>query len=477
MANDKVVVNRKLFGSALVNVAELLIGIEGPNGYSDRVFEMFTRDGLNIGASAGSLRDWISQTKGWRKRYEAAVKTFEERKAGLDPNHPQLRKLERALKDKSAELSRLNQQLTAYDKKQTVFEQLADTLDEVVTPIDYIPFSGPGKIKGSHPVDLCVHLTDQHADSVIHGPGTWGLERYNFDIFCLRLERWRKLVAEYAGRKHLPGHNVERVHIFHTGDALQGDIHNAKYRNHFGNSMRAAVAVADAQSEAIADILTTVPYVSLIGVSGNHPRMTSRKDYVDPHDNFDFMVCALMAARLSNFIDAGRLDIHAPRAWSAFVDVRGKLMVLNHGDDVKGTWGIPWYGFARKEARVQALVGRKDARADFFWYGHFHTDMSVTETGARSVHSGAFTLTDPYAQNAITAGGEPMQAAMVVDDSPGMRSRLLDIPLWVRDPKREELYWNGKLVPTIGRSGALSVLAQADDAAGGGQLPIIRPRK
>src|SRR5574341_262101 len=32
------------------------------------------------------------------------------------------------------------------------------------------------------------------------------------------------------------------------------------------------------------------------------------------------------------------------------------MEALNHGDDVQGTWSIPWYGFGKHEARVQAAV-------------------------------------------------------------------------------------------------------------------------
>jgi len=465
-----------LFGAALIQTAELLISVHGPQGYAEVLWEMYSKDGLDIGANPGSLRDWLSTQRGWRKRYEAAVALFEARQAGRDPNDPLVRKLERTLKQKTNEASRLREQLKDADTARSAFEMLADTLEGVVTPLVTLPYAPrPGK-KG-HPVDFVVALSDQHADAQIEGPMTWGLERYNYDIFCLRLERWQRLIIEYGTGQHLPEHRVERLHIFSLGDALHGDIHDHKHQNHFGNTMRAAVAVADAQAEAIAGILEHIPYVNLVGVSGNHPRTTARKNMDDPHDNFDFMVLALMQARLSRYIAEKRLDIHVPRAWSAFVNVRGKVMALNHGDDVRGTWGIPWYGFSRKASRVQSLISRQDARVDYFWYGHYHTDVGVTEAGARNVHSGAFTFTDPYAMTALNAGGEPMQTAMMIDDSPGMRSRIVELPIWLRDEQAEDAYWKGKRTPKLGRHGALSVLGAVDAVAGGGQFPLIHARK
>ena len=477
MSQETVVLNRKLFGSALLNTAELLIATEGPGGYGERLWDMFTRGGLNLGSGAGALRDWIGQQPGWRKRYAAAVELYEKRRDGMDPNHPELRSLERQLKEKVREAARLQEKLDAVDAQQSIFDRLAATLESTVEPLALVPYQKTPAPKQAHPVDMVAAFTDQHADQRIEAAATWGLERYNFDIFCLRLERFQKMLIEYAAGVHLPQHRVERLHLFHMGDALHGDIHDHKHQNAFGNTMRAAVAVADAQAEMLAGVLERVPYVNLVGVSGNHPRTTVRKNMDDPHDNFDFMILALMQARLARYIDEGRLDIHAPRSYSAFVDVRGKLMALNHGDDVRGTWGIPWYGFAKKAARVQALVARKDARVDFLWYGHYHTDMSVTDSGTRDVHSGAFTLTDPFAINAVGGGGEPMQSAMIVDDHPGMRSRLLDLPIWLRHEWTERQYWQGKLRPRLGRTGALAALGQVDRQAEEGEFPMIRARR
>lgn len=475
---EKVKLNRKLFGSALVNYATQYIEVHGPAGYSEAVYEAFTKGGLELGSSHGALREWVSQTPGWRKRYDAAVVLFEQRKAGLDPNHPELRRLERSLKASKQETEKLAAQLSAYDTKQTVLEQLADTLSEVVEPLELVkPAIDWGtEVKDRHPVDMVAALTDEHADEVIHGPATWGLERFNFNVFCLRYERYCRLLVEYA-TQHLPKHRVERLHIFKLGDSLHGDGHSNKHRNHFGNSMRGAIAVADAEAEGIAWMLQYIPYINIVGISGNHPRTTMHKDHVDPHDNFDFMVTALLAARLNKYITEGRLDIHAPKSWSAFVDVRGKTMALNHGDDVKGTWGIPWYGFAKKQARMQAMVGRKDATLDYFWYGHYHTDVAVTEAGVRGVHSGAFTMTDGWTAEAIASGGEPMQSMMIVDDHPGMRSRLADIPIWVRDPKIEAAFWQGKVKPSFGRTNTLTQLAGPDEMALAGEFPLIKARR
>lgn len=474
--NEVVKLNRRLLASAVVRFGELYVKLNGDVGLNRAIHAAFGKD--QIGASPNAVGEWLRQIEGWPGRREAALKAYRDRVAGIDPNHPELRRLEKALQHAQGELSSLREKVKAVNEKETVFEQLSDVMQQIVEPLDVVDAEVDfgTSVKGQHPVDFVAALTDEHADEVINGPTTWGLERYNFDVFCLRLERWAKLIVQYA-TEHLPKHHVERLHVFKLGDSLHGDGHGNKNRNHFGNTMRAAVAVADAEAEAIAWMLKYLPYVNVIGISGNHPRTTVKKDHVDPHDNFDFAVTAMIAARLSRYVEEGRLDVHAPKSWSAFVDVRGKTFALNHGDDVVGTWGIPWYGFAKKQARVQAMVGRKAASVDFFWYGHHHTDVAVTEAGARGIHSGAFTMTDGWTLEKLSAGGEPMQAMMVVDDHPGMRARLLDVPIWLRDVKAEAAFWSGKVAPSFGRTNTLTQLAGSDAVAGGGDFPVIRARK
>src|SRR3990167_5508062 len=205
---DTIVLNRKLFASALLNYAETWINLNGPNGYGEAVYGAFTKGGLSLGASPGGLRDWIAQQPGWRKRLETATKAFADRKNGIDPNHPELRRLERALQSSQHDLKAAREKLSVYDERQTVFEELAATLDDVVEPLDLAAPKLVTHDKSAHPVDFVVALSDQHADEVIEAPLTWGLERYNFDVFCLRLERWATLIVEYA-TTHLPRHYVE----------------------------------------------------------------------------------------------------------------------------------------------------------------------------------------------------------------------------------------------------------------------------
>lgn len=459
----------KILSVPLVNAAEAYVlehGVSGMRAYLRNVFDL----------SEPAIESLLKLNPRWRKRRDAAQARWkkDQEQAALEPTHPQLRELERKNKEQAADLSVLNQKLAKADATRTLVQQLTGIIKEEIQPWEPKKLVLAAQPKAGFPVDAAVSLSDEHADEVIAADATWGLERYNFDVFRIRLERWTKVTAAYLSQ-HLPRYKFERLWIHKLGDSQHGNLHlpGQKYRNHFGNDLRAAIAVGEAEADAIEKLLAVVPEVIVVSVPGNHPRQTPRKDYGDPHDNLDYLVTVVIQLRLRKYIEEGRVQVHAPRSYSAYTEIRGRVNALNHGDDVQGTWGIPWYGFSKHESRVQALVARVAQRVDFFWYGHFHTDVGVTENGSRALHAGAFTLTDDYVINKLKAANEPSQLLEIFDEPKG---RILEVPIYLREPELEARYWAGSYQPGIGRRSALTDLAWTDELAKGGKFPLIKAR-
>ncbi len=380
--------------------------------------------------------------------------------------------LELKVRELQADNAVMKSALEEYGENGKLLAQVADLLREEITPWEPRPLAFKPSKDARFDVDAAVSLSDEHADEVISGPATWGLERYNFDVFRIRLARWAKVTIAYL-TEHLPRYRFERLWVQKLGDGQHGNLHlpGQKYRNHFANDIRAAIAIGEAEADAIGQVAQVVPQVITTCVSGNHPRQTQKKDYGDPHDNLDFLIATVIQLRLRNYVEDGRVTVLAPRSWSAYQSIRGWVNALNHGDDVVGTWGIPWYGFSKHEARVQAAVATAGQRIDYFWYGHYHTDVGVSENGARAIHAGAFTRTDDYTINKVKAFHEPTQIMEVFDDPLG---RIIEVPIFVRDEKREAAYWRGEYEPEIGRDSALTRLAASDELASKGGFPLIQ---
>jgi hypothetical protein len=111
--------------------------------------------------------------------------------------------------------------------------------------------------------------------------------------------------------------------------------------------------------------------------------------------------------------------------------------VLNHGDDVKGNFGIPFYGLERKTRRLTALGAVTGVIPNYYCFGHFHTNSSLQHTTGEIFVNGSFNATDEYAFESLSAYSEPQQLLMSVHPKYGVTWRM-PIHLRVADWKKEE---------------------------------------
>jgi hypothetical protein len=356
--------------------------------------------------------------------------------------------LERKIIQFKDDIRLLRAKLKAAQRESNLFESLAEVIREENRPLPKANIPKRERSKGTTPVDGVLLLSDEHGDHVISLAGTWGLERYDFNIYRIRIQRLAQVIVDYLTR-HLPKHFFERLWIIKLGDSVHGDIHGMAHRNFFPNSLKAALAIGDTEAQMFQWIAAeTGTPVIVVSVSGNHSRRSAKPDYEDPHDNFDYLVSTQIATRLQHEIEAGPVSVYCPRAWTAFCDVRGHLWAANHGQDVRGYAGFPWYGFDRKTNRVQALIARKNARVKYFAYGHFHADAKSTSADAKIYHSGAFYMTDPHTAEKLALGNTPQQSFFVVDDEYGT---ILEAPIYIRDETLEARYEAGEFTPAFGQ--------------------------
>lgn len=349
------------------------------------------------------------------------------------------------------DLAAATRQLRSSDVTAGIVAQLIPVIENTVKPLVVSPYATQphtfvapsGMDTPPEVVDAVVTMSDQHADKVVSLEGVMGLEQYDNAAFNCRLWEWAKMIQRYC-TVHLPRYTFDTLWVLHLGDAVNGDIHDHKLRNDFPNSLVAAMNVADAQAQALAYLAPHFNHVNVVCVSGNHGRTTTKIVQEDPFDNFDYLVARHMQARC-----AGIANIHftIPRAWTTNIEIRGKLVQLNHGHGVKGTWGIPWYGFERREGRMQALAEKLGRRIDYFFYGHFHTDMRRSAGSGKAFHAGSWYMTDEYAMNMLAVGNEPEQTLLVWSDRFGPQ---IQIPLFVRDKEREAKMRAGEWTPPFG---------------------------
>jgi hypothetical protein len=405
----------------------------------------FTEIGVELGISRDSVR----------RRIHALIGDLASDE--VDATHLEILRLEREKQEEESKNALLKTKLKALQREESIYRTLAQVIREETSPLPPIgDVRLPKREKGATPVDMVVLLSDEHADLVVTREASWGLERYDFNVFRARLQNLFELIRDYAS-VHLPRHDFRRLWVFKLGDGVNGDIHDAGPRNFFKNTLKAAIALGDVEAQFVQGLLPYFPDgVHVVGISGNHPRRTKVKDFSAPHDNYDYLVGVQMAARLADEIEAGRVSVTLPDSYTAYVEVRGRLWALNHGDDITSYTGLPWVGFDRRNNRVQTLVANADQRVDYFAAGHYHTAAEFASAGGRSYHSGTFMRVDPYALNKLAlGGGPPVQHLYVQSDKRGI---IASLPIYLVDEAREEMMEAGVWEPELGRNTSLDIV-------------------
>ena len=162
--------------------------------------------------------------------------------------------------------------------------------------------------------------------------------------------------------------------------------------------------------------------VHVVAVIGNHGRIGRKGDF-NPQTNGDRMVYRNTQRILEGRSGFERLTWDIPsipneRAWYAVSRIGNYSTLLIHGDQFRGTAGIPWYGL-QKKAGGWAL-GAIDERFDDVDFGHYHQPTRVTLNNVTARCSGSPESHNDFAAEQLAAVGRPSQGLRFVHPDKGI---------------------------------------------------------
>lgn len=357
-------------------------------------------------------------------RYVRKIKCniiVEPKVVGADPTNERILKLEAKVLTVTDERNRLKKAYEAALRKNSIFEAVVDELEKVVTPIKALPKLPKLKTDDSKIKESCVlFLSDEHADTIVEPHQVGGLEHYNFPIALRRAEQLVDTTIKFT-QSTMVNYEFNDLWVFAIGDHVSGSIHGATEHSEYRNDFKNSLAVGQMHSLMFRDLAAVFPQIHVIYLSGNHGRRTQKKDYRNPHNNFDYLVAKIAELHCANI---NNIDFLIPDSFVANVEIEGHGFSLAHGDDIRSYGGISWYGINRKVQRLTALDASINRKTKYFGFGHFHQPSTLANLDGEIIINGSFVATDPYAFNAITAWGSPSQWLMGVHRENGISWRL-----------------------------------------------------
>jgi len=329
------------------------------------------------------------------------------------------------------ERNSLARELKSAAKTQGLFSALVDEMGDRVKPFKALPSARPTFKKNRDTIEehLVMHLSDGHHDQIVTPSDTGGLETYDFPISMCRAERYVDTVLKWTQETLAPQFSFPALTVLAYGDHTSGEIHGHTSRSYFRNAFKNSLAIGQLHALMYRDLAPYFKRVNVVYVPGNHGRRSTKKDYHGAHDNFDYLIAKTTQLYCA---DLGNIEFTIPNSFSINLAIDGIGFNIFHGDDIRSSLGIPWYGLERRRHRITALnTVQEGVPVRYHCCGHFHRPGTTTELNGEMMINGAWVASDAYAFNAFAGYTEPSQLIHGVNREYGITWRL---PVKLRCP-------------------------------------------
>ena len=174
-------------------------------------------------------------------------------------------------------------------------------------------------------------------------------DTYDSEIAVKRVIKYAEKIVNLS---QLQGanHTIKKCHVLALGDIVEGELIFPGQAHEIDSSLYKQVTVDGPRiiGKFFDILLANFNEVDVHWVIGNHGALggRSRKDY-NPETNADRMLGKIMETM---FKDEPRMKWHIPeKKWYTIADlgVKAKFFCF-HGDNIRGSMGLPFYGYNKK---------------------------------------------------------------------------------------------------------------------------------
>jgi len=276
--------------------------------------------------------------------------------------------------------------------------------------INYTP-SKKTKYTQEHVV---VVLSDLHMGASYTFEDTGGLSEFNADICTNRLERLKNAVLKIVERHRLM-YDIPHLHIFCLGDIVAGMNDAGAWSPNYidmdiYDQMFAGVA---AVRNVVAEWAKAFENVTFYGIYGNHGRI-GKRGVQKAYSNWDKICYEFIRLSLQEY---SNIEWKIPKSWFLQEKILGHSFYLTHGDGIKGSMGIPYYGVEKAERNILGLL---DEKPEYFVIGHFHTPAELQTNSGRIIINGSFMGGDMYSLRDLRKADKAEQKMFGIHEEKGV---------------------------------------------------------
>lgn len=319
------------------------------------------------------------------------------------------------------------------NRSEIILNAVRDTLGALPPlPPLHIPKSG-----GDDPHIAMLDISDVHLGELVDPVLTGGLSQYNKTLFRERGERLRRGVHKITGI-HRKAYPVDTLYINFLGDIVTGEVVYPGQAFQVDMSLMMQIFEgAHYFANMLRDFARAYQSVHIRCVAGNHGREKGRH----PRTNWDVMFYKILQILMA---DHPNVDIEiSETSWLAYrIPEHGTFThVLTHGD-VRGWGGIPFYGFERKGAATQSMLG---VQISYLHAGHIHNVADWASNKLEFLINGSWVGGSDLSVNSLARNSRPIQNFYFCHPRRGVAARYpLQLEDWVElAPDERGIYRSG----------------------------------
>jgi hypothetical protein len=341
--------------------------------------------------------------------------------ASEDPAAADETERERELLDRLDQLRtsnvRLSKQLIAAkaseaEKVEAIYRAAKDVL--LTLDIERAPRVEPKPSQGGDSEVAVVVLSDWQLAKVTPD--------YNSQVCAERIDRLADKLIRLTDIQRAD-HPIEELRLWCLGDMVEGELIFPGQSHLIDASLYQQVCKDGVKigTDFIRKVAPHFKHLTVEAVIGNHGRIGGRasRDY-DPETNADRMlyrIWELVMSAANEDVQFKIPDGGRERNWYHVSDIGGYKTLLFHGDQMRGTSGLPWYGFFKKISgwKNGAIPGGFDDA----YCGHWHQPTRLTINKSTVRVAGSTESYNTYAAEQLAAVGRPSQPVMFVKPGVG----------------------------------------------------------
>jgi len=294
-------------------------------------------------------------------------------------------------------------------------QEFADSVCASVAAMEPFPLFAYRAPKGSpKPIVAVLKLSDWHIGEVVKTSETGGFNRFNWAIAQSRIHNIVRDFCEWVDVQR-NFYRIDKCAVFGEGDYVSGDIHGELLAtNEFPLPEQTAKAGL-LLGEVLRILCGRFKEVEafLVGAD-NHGRLQKKPQAKQKtSNNMSFLVHALAKSHTAM---CKNLRMTVSEDAKLLCNVNGKKFLIEHGDNIRGVLGIPYYGIGRLIGKEGTRRMNTDKGFDYLSIAHFHCPAIIE---MRTLVNGSLSGTTEF-DHGQGRHARPSQVAFLVHPKHGV---------------------------------------------------------